>query len=39
MGYKKSTGVRSGWSFQGRGLQWQPMKKVLIKTKKPSPKK
>jgi GNAT superfamily N-acetyltransferase len=29
MGYKKSTGVRKGWSFQGEGLQWQPMKKVL----------
>jgi GNAT superfamily N-acetyltransferase len=29
MGYKKSTGVRNGWSFQGRGLLWQPMKKVL----------
>ncbi len=20
MGYKKSTGVRTGWSFEGRGL-------------------
>jgi GNAT superfamily N-acetyltransferase len=29
MGYKKSTGVRAGWSFEGRGLRWQPMKKVL----------
>jgi GNAT superfamily N-acetyltransferase len=29
MGYKKSTGVRSGWSFEGRGLPIQPMKKVL----------
>jgi GNAT superfamily N-acetyltransferase len=29
MGYKRSTGVRSGWSFQGRGLKVQPMKKVL----------
>ena len=29
MGYKKSTGIRKGWSFQGEGLQWQPMKKVL----------
>ena len=28
-GYKKSTGVRQGWSFQGRGLPIQPMKKVL----------
>lgn len=29
MGYKRSTGVRSGWSFEGRGLQVQPMKKTL----------
>lgn len=29
VGYKKSTGVRRGWSFEGEGLQWQPMKKVL----------
>jgi hypothetical protein len=29
MGYKRSTGVRSGWSFEGRGLQIQPMKKIL----------
>ena len=28
MGYKKTTGVRSGRSFGGR-LKWQPMKKVL----------
>lgn len=31
MGYKKSTGVRSGWSFEGHGLQVQPMRKVLDK--------
>jgi GNAT superfamily N-acetyltransferase len=30
LGYKKTTGVRSGWSFEGR-LQWQPMKKVLAR--------
>ena len=30
MGYKKSTGVRSGWSFDGHGLQIQPMKKLLL---------
>jgi len=30
MGYKRSTGVRSGWSFEGRGLQIQPMRKVLV---------
>jgi len=29
VGYKKSTGIRSGWSFEGRGLKYQPMKKVL----------
>ena len=29
MGYKKTTGVRSGWSFGGSGLKWQPMKKCL----------
>lgn len=29
MGYKRSTGMRSGWSFQGRGLTVQPMRKVL----------
>ncbi len=31
LGYKKSTGVRSGWSFEGNGLTVQPMKKVLEK--------
>ena len=29
MGYKRSTGLRSGWSFEGRGLPNQPMRKVL----------
>jgi GNAT superfamily N-acetyltransferase len=29
MGYKRSTGVRSGWSFGGRGLRVQPMKEIL----------
>jgi GNAT superfamily N-acetyltransferase len=29
MGYKRSTGVRRGWSFEGRGLPVQPMRKVL----------
>lgn len=33
MGYKRSTGVRSGWSFEGRGLPVQPMKKVLGEAK------
>ncbi|MBN1485433.1 MAG: GNAT family N-acetyltransferase [Chloroflexia bacterium] len=31
MGYKRSTGVRTGWSFEGRGLKIQPMRKVLEK--------
>ncbi|MFN2148087.1 MAG: GNAT family N-acetyltransferase [Anaerolineales bacterium] len=29
MGYQRSTGVRNGWSFKGRGLKIQPMRKVL----------
>lgn len=29
MGYKRSTGIRSGWSFEGHGIPIQPMKKVL----------
>ncbi len=29
LGYKKSTGVRNGWSFDGSGLLYQPMKKEL----------
>ena len=29
LGYKKTTGVRPGWSFEGNGLVYQPMKKVL----------
>ena len=29
MGYKRTTGVRSGRSFEGTGLPYQPMKKVL----------
>lgn len=29
MGYKRSTGARTGWSFEGRGLKVQPMRKVL----------
>ncbi len=30
VGYKKSTGLRNGWSFDGRDLQYQPMKKVIF---------
>jgi putative acetyltransferase len=29
MGYKRSTGIRNGWSFDGHGLPVQPMKKLL----------
>jgi GNAT superfamily N-acetyltransferase len=29
VGYKKSTGICNGRSFDGRGLKYQPMKKVL----------
>ena len=29
VGYKKSTGIRSGWSFGGMGLKYQPMNKIL----------
>jgi GNAT superfamily N-acetyltransferase len=29
LGYKKTTGIRPGWSFEGTGLVYQPMKKVL----------
>jgi predicted N-acetyltransferase YhbS len=29
MGYKKTTGLRTGRSFGGSGLKWQPMKKCL----------
>ncbi len=29
MGYKRSTGVRSGRSFEGSGLKIQPMRKIL----------
>ena len=31
VGYRKSTGVRNGWSFDGYGLIYQPMKKKLEK--------
>ncbi len=29
MGYRRTTGVRRGGSFEGRGLPYQPMKKAL----------
>jgi predicted N-acetyltransferase YhbS len=31
MGYKRSRGEHTGWSFEGRGLPVQPMRKVLGK--------
>lgn len=33
LGYKKSTGIRTTWSFDGYGLQVQPLKKKLISAK------
>jgi GNAT superfamily N-acetyltransferase len=27
LGYRRSTGIRNGWSFEGAGLRYQPMKK------------
>ena len=30
MGYKKTTGLRPGWSFGGSGLVYQPMKKIMV---------
>ena len=32
LGYRRSTGVRTGRSFEGRGLKVQPMRKVLRKS-------
>jgi GNAT superfamily N-acetyltransferase len=29
LGYRKTTGVRNAWSFEGTGLRYQPMKKFL----------
>lgn len=29
VGYRRSTGIRNGWSFEGTGLAYQPMKKIL----------
>jgi len=29
LGYKRSTGLRTGWSFDGKGIPIQPMRKVL----------
>jgi GNAT superfamily N-acetyltransferase len=35
MGYKRSTGVRSSQSFEGRGLPIQPMRKILRQEPEP----
>ncbi len=32
LGFKRSTGLRAGWSFDGHGLPVQPMRKVLEKS-------
>lgn len=32
LGYRKTTGIRNGWSFEGHGLRYQPMKKILAQT-------
>lgn len=34
LGYHKTTGIRDGWSFEGTGLTYQPMKKVLLRSLK-----
>lgn len=30
VGYKKTTGIRNCWSFGGKGMKYQPMKKLLV---------
>lgn len=37
MGFSRSTGVRTGWSFEGRGLTVQSMRKVLGGTDRSNP--
>jgi len=34
LGYKKSSGLRNSWSFDGYGLPYQPMKKIIFQDKK-----
>jgi len=34
LGYKKSTGVRKSWSFEGYGFPIQPMRRVIRKALK-----
>ena len=33
LGYKKSSGLRKSWSFDGHGFPYQPMKKKIVKDK------
>ena len=30
LGYKKSSGLRNSWSFEGHGFPYQPMKKIIF---------
>jgi putative acetyltransferase len=30
LGYKKSSGLRNSWSFEGHGFPYQPMKKIIL---------
>ena len=30
LGYRKSSGLRNSWSFEGYGFPYQPMKKVIL---------
>ena len=30
LGYKKSSGLRNSWSFEGYGFPYQPMKKIIL---------
>ena len=30
LGYKKSSGLRYSWSFEGYGFPYQPMKKIIL---------
>lgn len=31
LGYKRTSGIRNGWSFEGTGLKYQPMKKTVAR--------
>ena len=33
LGYKKSSGLRNSWSFEGYGFPYQPMKKAFFQDK------